>query len=66
MLPDIKLKEFYLRYIYNADRDVEKYKELLTAIGQTKEELYNSLANFEPLEPSFFFPKQNFLQKPVY
>lgn len=47
MLPDIKLKEFYLRYIYNADRDVEKYKELLTAIGQTKEELYNYIKQYE-------------------
>lgn len=47
MLPDIKLKEFYLRYIYNADRDVEKYKELLTAIRQTKEELYNYIKQYE-------------------
>ena len=49
MLPDIKLKEFYLRYIYNADRDVEKYKELLTAIGQTKEELYNYIKQYETI-----------------
>ena len=49
MLPDIKLKEFYLRYIYNADRDVEKYKELLAAIGQTKEELYNYIKQYESI-----------------
>ena len=41
MIPDIKLKEYYLRYVYNAKRDIEKYKELLTSIISTKQELYN-------------------------
>ena len=40
MIPDIKLKEYYLRYVYNAKRDIEKYKELLTSIINTKQELY--------------------------
>ena len=41
MLPDIKVKEFYLRYVFNAKRDIENYKEKLINIIQTKEELYN-------------------------
>ena len=40
MIPDIKLKEYYLRYVYNAKRDIEKYKELLNSIISTKQELY--------------------------
>lgn len=36
MLPDIKIKEFYLRYVFNAKRDIEKYKTILEEITNHK------------------------------
>ena len=46
MLPDIKIKEFYLRYVFNAKRDSEKYKEILESIIKTKVELYNYILDY--------------------
>lgn len=46
MLPDIKIKEFYLRYVFNAKRDSEEYKKLLDSIVNTKKELYDYISQY--------------------
>lgn len=46
MLPDIKIKEFYLRYIFNAKRDSENYESSLKSINKTKDELYSYIKNY--------------------
>lgn len=40
MIPDIKIKEYYLRYIFNAERDIKKYENDLIEIKEAKEVLY--------------------------
>lgn len=47
MLPDIKIKEFYLRYVFNAKRDVEKYKNLLEEIINHKSLLYSQIESYK-------------------
>lgn len=39
MVPDIKLKDYYLRYIYNAKNDVEEYQKSLNSIIKTKQDI---------------------------
>lgn len=41
MIPDIKIKEYYLRYIFNAERDSKKYEEDLIEIEKAKNSLYD-------------------------
>ena len=40
MVPDIKIKDFYLRYVYNAKRDIENYNQTLNSIEETINELH--------------------------
>ena len=43
MLPDTKIKDYYLQFIYNAKTDILKYKEQLKTTQNIKEELYKHL-----------------------
>lgn len=43
MIPDIKIKEYYLRYIFNAERDIKKYENDLIEIKEAKEVLYKTI-----------------------
>lgn len=40
MIPDIKIKDFYLQFIHNAKIDANKYKEKLNLTVASKEECY--------------------------
>lgn len=54
MLPDIKIKDYYLRYVYNAKDDVIYYNNLLEEINNTKDNLYNKIKeNIELLIDKF-------------
>lgn len=54
MLPDIKIKEFYLRYVFNAKRDIEKYQSLLIDIRGSINELYSYIQDYkESLNDNF-------------
>lgn len=55
MLPDIKIKEFYLRYVFNAKRDKEKYELILKEISNTKEELYSYIENYKDILSDKFY-----------
>lgn len=39
MIPDIKLRDYYLNFVYNAKADVAKYKESLATIAEVKKQL---------------------------
>ena len=43
MLPDIKIKDYYLQFIHNAKVDIVKYKDLLKTTLDIKKELYDYL-----------------------
>lgn len=43
MTPDIKIKDFYLKYIHNAKRDLENYRKLEQAINESILLLYNQI-----------------------
>lgn len=54
MLPDVKIKDYYLQFIHNAKADIVKYKEQLETTLNLKEELYNYLeGNKTILKDSF-------------
>lgn len=40
MIPDITIKDYYLQFIHDAKKDIEKYKENLDRIIELKEKLY--------------------------
>lgn len=46
MLPDIKIKEFYLRYVYNAKRDIENYTNTLESVKETINELHSNIEEY--------------------
>lgn len=46
MLPDIKIKEFYLRYVYNAKRDIENYTNILKSVKETINELHSNIEEY--------------------
>lgn len=61
MIPDIKIKEFYLRYVFNAKRDIEKYTQTLQSIKETIDELHNYIAeNIEKLNAKYGIDLNNF------
>lgn len=43
MLPDIKLKDYYLQFIYNAKHDIISYKNEITNIKNAKDDIYEYL-----------------------
>lgn len=48
MLPDIKIKDFYLRYVHYAERDIEEYKIILENINKDIKDLYEYInSNYE-------------------
>lgn len=54
MTPDIKLKDYYLQFVYNAKADIIKYKENLNAAVKLKNELYKYIEeNKNVLKDSF-------------
>lgn len=54
MIPDIKLKNYYLQFIYNAKADIVKYKEDLNTTIEIKKDLYKYIEeNKDVLKNSF-------------
>lgn len=47
MLPDIKIKEFYLRYVYNAKRDIETYTNTYTSVRESINQLHDYIENYQ-------------------